>query len=114
MDRRKEVRSFKVGKVQTADRTGGSMWGMPSKCREVRAPTKGAFTILIPMQDMWESYFQRTSCHKARTKCCCACCGGPSECETSTCKVTMQFAEEEVRAWSLRLNKAHHRATVGR
>ena len=52
--------------------------------------------------------------HKARTKCCCACCGGPSEYETSTCKVTMQFAEEKVRAWSLRLNKAHHRATAGR
>ena len=33
--------------------------------------------------------------HKTRTKCCCACCGAPSEHEIGTCPVTVQYGDEE-------------------
>ena len=33
--------------------------------------------------------------HNSRTRCCCAYCGGPSEHETGTCIITMQYGDEE-------------------
>ena len=49
--------------------------------------------------------------HKSRTRCCCAYCGAPSEHETGTCMVTMQYGDE--RAWKSRLS-IRHREIVSR
>ena len=81
-----------------------------------RAGNKGVFTILyrckncgLMLKDDFTWFTMRSRefarSHKARTGCCCADCGVPSEHQTGTCIVTMH--------WSIRLN-THRTENVSR
>ena len=69
------------------DRAGGPVWVKSRLLGD--GPQK--------MQEVWASAQGRelVRSHKSRTRCCCAYCGAPSEHETGTCIVTLQYCDEE-------------------